>query len=68
MEEVEDEYSSGQSIHDNNNWDELDGESFEGRVDGTLRLEYNNQELRQLKVAHVKVPIVPNFMDISLDD
>ena len=68
VQEVEDEYSYGQSIQDNNDSNELDWDSFEGRVDGALRLEYNNEELRQLKAAHVKVPTVPNFMGIILDD
>ena len=31
-------------------------------------MEYNDVELRQLKVVHVKVPLVPNFMDISMVD
>ena len=31
-------------------------------------MEYNDVELRQLKVVHVEVPSVPNFMDISMVD
>jgi len=31
-------------------------------------MEYNHVELRQLKVVHVEVPSVPNFMDISMGD
>jgi hypothetical protein len=31
-------------------------------------MEYNELELRQLKVVHVEVPSVPNFMDISMVD
>jgi hypothetical protein len=30
-------------------------------VDGSLRMEYNDVELRQLKVVHVEVPSVPNL-------
>jgi hypothetical protein len=37
-------------------------------VDGSLRMEYNDAELRQLKAIHVEVPSVPNFMDISMVD
>ncbi|CAD6333995.1 unnamed protein product [Miscanthus lutarioriparius] len=37
-------------------------------VDGSLRMEYNDVELRQLKAIHVEVPSVPNFMDISTVD
>jgi hypothetical protein len=29
-------------------------------------MEYNDIELRQMKAVHVKVPSVPNFMDISM--
>jgi hypothetical protein len=36
--------------------------------DGSLRMEYNEEELRQLKAVHVEVPSVPNFMDISMVD
>ena len=35
-------------------------------VDGSLIMEYNDIELRQLKTVHVEVPSVPNFMDISM--
>jgi hypothetical protein len=31
-------------------------------------MEYNDVELRQLKVVHVEIPSVPNFMDISMVD
>jgi hypothetical protein len=31
-------------------------------------MEYNDVELKQLKVVHVEVPSVPNFMDISMVD
>jgi hypothetical protein len=31
-------------------------------------MEYNDIELRQLKVVHVEVPSVPNFMNISMVD
>ena len=31
-------------------------------------MEYNDDELRQLKAGHVEVPSVPNFMDISTVD
>ena len=37
-------------------------------ADGSLRMEYNDVELRQLKAIHVEVPLVPNFMDISMVD
>jgi hypothetical protein len=37
-------------------------------ADGSLRMEYNDIELRQLKAAHVKIPSIPNFMDISMVD
>ena len=37
-------------------------------ADRSLRMEYNDVELRQLKVVHVEVPSVPNFMDISMVD
>jgi len=37
-------------------------------ADGSLRMEYNDVELRQLKAVHVEVPSIPNFMDISLVD
>ena len=31
-------------------------------------MEYNHVELRQLKAIHVKVPSVPNFIDINMVD
>jgi hypothetical protein len=37
-------------------------------ADGSLRMEYNDIELRQLKAVHVEIPSVPNFMDISMVD
>ena len=37
-------------------------------VDGSLTMEYNDIELRQMKAVHVEVPSVPNFMDISMVD
>ena len=37
-------------------------------TNGSLRMEYNDVELRQLKAVHVEVPSVPNFMDISMVD
>jgi hypothetical protein len=37
-------------------------------TDGSLRMEYNDVELRQLKAVHVEVPSVPNFLDISKVD
>jgi hypothetical protein len=37
-------------------------------IDGSLRMEYNDVELRQLKAVHVEVPSVPNFLDISKVD
>ena len=41
---------------------------FGGLDDGSLRTKYNNLELRPLKDVHVEVPLVPNFMDISMVD
>jgi hypothetical protein len=35
-------------------------------ADGSLRMEYNDIKLRQLKAVHVEVPSVPNFIDISM--
>jgi hypothetical protein len=35
-------------------------------ADGSLRMEYNAVELSQLKVADVEVPLVSDFMDISM--
>jgi hypothetical protein len=31
-------------------------------------MEYSEVELRQLKAVHVKVPLVPNFVDMSMVD
>jgi hypothetical protein len=31
-------------------------------------MEYNDVELRQLKVVHVDVPSVPHFIDINMVD
>jgi hypothetical protein len=64
---LEDEYRSGPSTED-----EIDPcevgfmESFGVLADGSLRMEYNDLELKQLKVVHVEVPSIPNFMDISI--
>jgi hypothetical protein len=35
-------------------------------ANGSLRMEYNDVELRQLKAVHIEIPSVPNFMDISM--
>jgi rhodanese-related sulfurtransferase len=65
----EDEYRSEPSSED-------ESECCEGgfadaigvSADGSLKMEYNDIELRQLKVVHVEGPLVPNFMDISTVD
>jgi hypothetical protein len=31
-------------------------------------MEYNDVKLRQLKIVHVEIPSIPNFMDISMVD
>ena len=66
---LEDEYRSEPSSED-------ESDCCEGRflgaigvlADGSLRMEYNDVELRQLKAVHVEVPSVPNFIDISMVD
>ncbi|CAD6248099.1 unnamed protein product [Miscanthus lutarioriparius] len=64
---LEDEYKSEPSSEDES--DCCEGgfpDTIEVPVDGSLRMEYNDVELRQLKVVHMEVPLVPNFMDISM--
>jgi hypothetical protein len=66
---LEDEYRSEPSSED-------ESDCYEGGLldaigvpaDGSLRMEYNDIELRQLKAVHVEVPSVPNFIDISMAD
>ena len=66
---LEDEYRSEPSSEDESDCCE---EGFPNAIgvpaDGSLRMEYNDVELRQLKAVHVEVPSVPNFMDISMVD
>jgi len=66
---LEDEYRSEPSSEDESDCCG-DGftESLGVPVDGSLRMEYNDVELRQLKAIHVEVPSVPNVMDISMVD
>jgi hypothetical protein len=66
---LEDEYRSEPSSLDESDCCEAGfTESLGVPVDGSLRMEYNDTKLRQLKVVHVHVPSVPNFMDISMVD
>jgi hypothetical protein len=66
---LEDEYRSEPSSEDESYCcDARFTESLGVLVDGLLRMEYNDVELRQLKAIHVEVPSVPNFMDISMVD
>jgi hypothetical protein len=75
----EDDHTSGPSTSD----DVLEGEyrsepssgdevgfpdAIKVPCDGSLRMEYSEVELRQLKAVHLEVPLVPNFMDISRVD
>ena len=62
---LEDEYRSEPSSEDKSDCCEggfLD--AIGDPADGSLRMEYNDVELRQLKAVHVEVPSIPNFMDI----
>jgi hypothetical protein len=66
---LEDEYRSEPSSEDKS--DCCEGGSADAigvPADGSLRMEYNDVELRQLKAVHVDVTSVPNFMDISMVD
>jgi hypothetical protein len=66
---LEDEYRSEPSSEDEGDCCEAGfTESIRVAVDGSLRMEYNDAKLSQLKVVHVEVPSVPNFMDISMVD
>jgi hypothetical protein len=66
---LEDEYRFEPSSEDEGDYCESGfTESIGVAVDGSLRKEYNNAKLSQLKVVHVEVPSVPNFMDISMVD
>jgi hypothetical protein len=66
---LEDEYRSKPSSED-----ESDGsqggflDAIGVLADGSLRMEYNDVELRQLKTVHVEIPSIPNFMDIRMVD
>jgi hypothetical protein len=66
---LEDEYRSEPSSEDESDvCDKGFMESLGVPVDGSLRMEFNDAELSQLKAVHVEVPSVPNFMDISMVD
>jgi hypothetical protein len=66
---LEDEYRSEPSSEDESDCCEGGFPDAIGvPADGSLRMEYNDVELRQLKAVHVEVPSVPNFMDISMVD
>jgi hypothetical protein len=64
---LEDEYRSGPSIEDESDPCEVGFMVSFGVLAGrSLRMEYNDLELKRLKVVHVEVPSIPNFMDISI--
>jgi hypothetical protein len=66
---LEDEYGSEPSSEDESDCCEggfLD--TIGVTTDGSLRMGYNDTELRQLKAVHLEVPSVPNFIDISMAD
>ena len=66
---LEDEYRSEPSSEDESDCCEGGFPDAIGVLaNGSLRMEYNDVELRQLKAIHVEVPSVPNFMDISMVD
>ena len=66
---LEDEYRSEPSSEDKSDCCEGGFPDAIGvPADGSLRMEYNDIELRQLKAVHVEVPSIPNFMDISMVD
>jgi hypothetical protein len=66
---LEDEYRSEPSNEDESDCCEGGfADTIGVPADGSLRMEYNDVELRQLKVVHVDIPLVPNFMDISMVD
>jgi len=66
---LEDEYRSEPSSEEESDCFEAGfTESLRGPCDGSLRMDYNEEELRQLQAVHVEVPSVPNFMDISMVD
>jgi hypothetical protein len=66
---LEDEYRSEPSSEEESDCCEVGfTESLGVPCDGSLRMEYNDTELRKLKAVHVEVPSVPNFMDISMVD
>jgi hypothetical protein len=66
---VEDEYMSEPSSEDESDCCEVGfTESVGVPTDGSLRMEYNDVELRQLKAIGVEVPSVPNFIHISMVD
>jgi hypothetical protein len=58
---LEDEYKSEPSSEDESDCCEVGFmKSLGVLADGSLRMEYNDVELRQLKAIHVEVPSVPN--------
>jgi len=64
---LEDEYMSNPSSEDESDCCEGGfADAIGVPADGSLRMEYNDIELRQLKAVHVDVPLVPNFLDISI--
>jgi hypothetical protein len=64
-----DEYRSEPSSEDESDCCEVRfTESIGVAVDGSMRMEYNDAEVSQLKAVHVEVPSIPNFMDISMVD
>jgi len=66
---LEDEHRSEPSSEDESDCCEVGFmESLGVPVDGSLRMEYNDVELRKLKAVHVDVPSVPNFVNISMVD
>jgi hypothetical protein len=66
---LKDEYRSEPSSEDKSDCCQAGfTESIGVAVDGSLRMEYNDAKLSQLKVVHVEVPSVPNFMDICMVD
>jgi hypothetical protein len=66
---LEDEYRSEPSSEDESDCCEAGfRESIGVLVDGSIRVEYSPAKLSQLKVVHVEVPSIPNFMHISMVD
>jgi hypothetical protein len=66
---VEDEYRiEPSSDNESDRCEEGFADTIRVPADGSLRMEYNDIELRQLKAVHVEVPSVPNLLDISKVD